>query len=251
MPHVDPAERREALRSVHKPPWSKRSLATAGALLAVSAAAVALAPPLRSGDPAAGADAASIVREPSYQDPALLARALALPVAAAYVAAGLEYQRNASFCGPTTAVDVARSLGTPADPAHALDGTGVRTWFGYVWGGLTLEGEAALLRARTGRRVTVLRDLDLAAFRAELAHANDPARRYAVNFARAPLFGRGGGHHSPVGGYLADRDLVLVLDVNRNYRPWLVSTERLFEAVDTVDRATGKRRGLLRVDESP
>ncbi|MFL5260999.1 MAG: phytochelatin synthase family protein [Anaeromyxobacteraceae bacterium] len=250
MPHVDPAQRAEMLRTVHKPPWSKRSVATAGALLAVSAVAVALAPPLRAGDPAAGAgaDAASIAREPSYQDPALLARALALPVAAAYVAAGLEYQRNASFCGPTTAVDVARSLGTPSDPAHALDGTGVRTWFGYVWGGLDLDAEAALLRARTGRRVTVLRDLDLGAFREEVARANDPERRYAVNFGRAPLFGRGGGHHSPVGAYLADRDLVLVLDVNRHYQPWLVSTERLFRAVDTVDRATGKKRGLLRVE---
>jgi phytochelatin synthase len=248
MPHVDPARRHEALRTVHKRPWSKRSLATAGALLAVSAAAVALAPPLHAGDPAAGADAASIAREPTFQDPALLARALALPVAAAYVAGGLEYQRNLSFCGPATAVDVTRSLGAAADQEHALDGTGVRTVFGYVWGGLALEGEAALLRARTGRRVTVLRDLDLAAFRAELAHANDPARRYTVNFARAPLFGRGGGHHSPVGGYLPDRDLVLVLDVNRHYRPWLVSTERLLQAVDTVDRATGRKRGLLRVE---
>jgi phytochelatin synthase len=248
MSRVDPAQRSEVLRSVHKAPWSKRSLATAGALLAVSAAAVALAPPLRSGDAAAGADAASIAREPTYQDPALLGRALGLPVAAAYVAAGLDYQRNFSFCGPTTAVDVARSLGVAADQEHALDGTGLRTVFGYVWGGLALEDEAVLLRARTGRRVTVLRDLDLAAFRDELTHANDPARRYTVNFGRSPLFGRGGGHHSPVGAYLADRDLVLVLDVNRHYRPWLVSTERLFEAVDTVDRATGKKRGLLRVE---
>ena len=104
------------------------------------------------------------------------------------------------------------------------------------------------MRKKTGRTVTILRDLDLDHFRQELAHANDPARRYTVNFTRAPLFGRGGGHHSPVGGYLADRDLVLVLDVNAKYKPWLVSTERLFHAVDTVDRSSHRKRGLLRIE---
>jgi hypothetical protein len=96
--------------------------------------------------------------------------------------------------------------------------------------------------------VTVLRDLDLAGFRQELSHANDPTRRYTVNFSRGPLFGRGGGHHSPIGGYLADRDLVLVLDVNRKYQPWLVSSERLFRAVDTIDKSSHLKRGLLRIE---
>ena len=41
-------------------------------------------------------------------------------------------------------------------------------------------------------------------------------------------------------------DLVLVLDVNESYRPWLVSPERLFEAVDTAD--SGKKRGLLHIE---
>jgi hypothetical protein len=44
----------------------------------------------------------------------------------------------------------------------------------------------------------------------ELAHANDPGRRYTVNFARGPLFGRGPGHHSPIAGYLADRGLLRI-----------------------------------------
>ncbi|MFL5415667.1 MAG: phytochelatin synthase family protein [Myxococcales bacterium] len=77
-----------------------------------------------------------------------------------------------------------------------------------------------LARKKTGRRVTVLRDLDMEGFRQELTHANDPGRRYTVNFTRGPLFGRGGGHHSPIGA-LAEDDLVLVLDVNANFRPWL------------------------------
>lgn len=74
---------------------------------------------------------------------------------------------------------------------------------------------------------------------------NDPGRRYIVNFHRGPLFGRGGGHFSPIAGYLPERDRVLVLDVNRNFKPWLVPSERLYAAMDTVDAATGERRGLL------
>jgi hypothetical protein len=90
--------------------------------------------------------------------------------------------------------------------------------------------------------------LVLAAFRAEMAQVNDPARRYIVNFHRGPLFGKGGGHHSPVAAYLPEQDLVLVADVNRTFQPWLVSTDRLFQAVDTVDPSGKQKRGLLRIE---
>jgi len=189
----------------------------------------------------------SIRKLAEFQDAALLERAMALPVAALYQAGGLEYQRNPSFCGPTSVVDVLRSLGISAQQATVLEGTGVGTWFGYVVPGATLDELARVVRHH-GRQATVLRDLDLDGFRAEVAAANDPKRRYIVNFHRGPLFAGGGGHHSPVGGYLADRDLVLVFDVNRSYRPWLVPTERLFTAVQTVDRQTKQRRGLLLVE---
>jgi hypothetical protein len=102
-----------------------------------------------------------------------------------------------------------------------------------------------LARERTKKTVTVLRDLTLAQFREELTHANDPTRRYIINIDRGPLFGTTGGHHSPIGGYLADRDLVLVIDVNEKYKPWLVATDRLFQAMDTIDPGTEKKRGML------
>jgi len=90
--------------------------------------------------------------------------------------------------------------------------------------------------------------LDLAAFREQLSHANDPSRRYVINFTRGPLFGAGGGHHSPVAAYLDQEDLVLVLDVNKNYGPWLVKPERLFDAMNTVDATAQKKRGLLLIE---
>lgn len=226
----------------------KRAVLAVVVMIGLACAAVAIVPPLLFSDGVDYSQVTSIEREPTFRDPQLLAQAMTLPVAATYVKGGLEYQRNGSFCGPTTAVDVDHSLGVPADQAHILDGSDVHATLGLVWGGLTLDQEAELLRKKTGRRVTVLRDLSLEQFRQELLHANDPARRYTVNFTRGPLFGRGGGHHSPIGGYLPDRDLVLVLDVNRKYQPWLVSSARLYRAVDTVDKSTHKKRGLLRIE---
>jgi hypothetical protein len=88
----------------------------------------------------------------------------------------------------------------------------------------------------------------LAEFRAAMISGNDPAKRLIVNFHRGPLFGRGAGHFSPILGYLPDRDLVFVGDVNGDYRPFLVDSERLWRAVTTLDGASGKARGLLIID---
>jgi hypothetical protein len=119
---------------------------------------------------------------------------------------------------------------------------------GYLPEGLTLDQLADIARQKLKRKVTVLRDLDLAAFREQLTHVNDPTRRYVINFSRGPLFATGGGHHSPIAGYLEQEDLVLVLDVNRTYGPWLVKSDRLYEAMNTVDATAKKKRGLLIIE---
>ncbi|MBI1211438.1 MAG: phytochelatin synthase [Alphaproteobacteria bacterium] len=219
------------------------------AVLVLAAIGYALVP--RGGDHLAGV--VSIETTTTYRDPQLLAKAWQLPVAAAYHAAEFDYQRNQSFCGPTSVVDVLRSLGRKSSQEDVLKGSNVWTIFGYVApAGMTLDEEAALLHLRTGMPVKILRDLDLATFRAELPLMNDPSRRYIVNFSRGPLFGHGHGHHSPILGYLEGEDLVFVGDVNRDYGgPWLVKADRLFQAVDTVDDSTGKKRGLLVVSVAP
>lgn len=190
-------------------------------------------------------DPTSIKRQSTYQDPALLARAWQLPVAATYQSR-LFFQPNSSVCGPTSVANVLRSLGDEsAAVGSVLTGSG-ECWGGVCWNGLSLDVLAQVARHATRRNVTVLRNLTLTEFQSELAQVNDPSKRYIVNFQRAPLFGKGGGHHSPIAGYLKDEDLVFVLDVNEDFRPWLVQSERLFRAVDTDDG--GKKRGLLRIE---
>lgn len=192
-------------------------------------------------------DVVSIKDLDSYQDAAQLERAWALPVAATY--AQLQYQPRASWCGPTSVANVMTSLeiDPAATPASVLEGTGYCR-LGECIPGLTLEELAEIARAKTQREVTVLRDLSLEQLREHLRRTNDPSKRYIVNFLRGPLFRKGGGHHSPIGGYLEDEDMVLVLDVNADYQPWLVSSERLHDAIDTIDSSTDQKRGLLLIE---
>ena len=135
-------------------------------------------------------------------------------------AGGLAIQRIALW--PAAVANVNRSLGeAPNTEGKVLAGTG-RCWTGVCILGLTLDELADVARANTGRKVTVLRDLGEDEFREHLRRSNDPGRRYIVNFSRKRIFGAGVGHHSPIGGYLEPEDLVFVLDVNRDYQPWLV-----------------------------
>jgi len=177
--------------------------------------------------------------------PQLLDRAWALPAAAAF-GRELRSQTNASFCGPASLANVFRSLGEPATTeATVLEGTG-KCLAGMCLMGLTLDDLAEVARAKTSRPVTVLRGLTPEAFREHLLKSNDPSRRYVVNFTRKNIFGGGGGHHSPIGGYLEAEDMVFVLDVNSDYGPWLVKRQRLFDAIDTLDGE--QKRGLLQIE---
>lgn len=184
--------------------------------------------------------ASSVTRTPE-----LIERAWRLPVSSTF-AHRVTWQTNGSRCGPAALANVYRSLGdSPTSEALVLDGTG-RCSTGVCIMGLTLDELADVARAHTRRKVTVLRDLSEAEFREHLRRSNDPSRRYVVNFHRAPIFGAGAGHHSPIGGYLEAEDLVFVLDVNEDYRPWLVERSRLYAAVDTRDGDA--KRGLLLIE---
>ncbi|GMH30899.1 hypothetical protein Nepgr_032742 [Nepenthes gracilis] len=67
-----------------------------------------------------------------------------------------------------------------------------------------------------------------------------------VSYHRAYLKQTGTGHFSPIGGYHAGKDLVLILDVARfKYPPHWVPLTLLWEAMNTVDEATGRHRGFM------
>jgi hypothetical protein len=191
-------------------------------------------------------DVPSIKGTSTYRDSALIERAWTLPVARTFDHRVVS-QTNGSVCGPSSLANILRSLGdSAATQDSVLEGSG-QCGTGICFMGLTLDEVGELVRRR-GRKVSVHRDLDLSAFRAQLERANDPTRRFLINFHRGLLFGKGTGHHSPLAGYLKEEDLVFVLDVNDKFGPWLVPTQRLFEAMDSVDSSSGKKRGLLEVE---
>ena len=99
--------------------------------------AVTLVPPLLWGDHVDYSHVASIKDAREYQDPALLEKAWALPVPTLY-RSDIDFQSNVSLCGPTSVVNVLRSLHRPGDQATILQGTGISTVMGFLPGGVTL-----------------------------------------------------------------------------------------------------------------
>jgi len=193
------------------------------------------------------ADSAPVVpitTDPRYQDAAMLETAWALPVARTYRQT-FEYQVNPMFCGPATAVNALKSVGiSQFQQSTVFDKSSIK-YMKAMTAGLTLDEMATLVHDSSGWNVTALHDLTLAQFREHLKRSNDPAVRYTINFHRKPLYGYSGGHHSPIGGYLEKEDLVFVLDVYDPFKPFLVSSARLYEAMNTMDDESGKTRGLL------
>lgn len=218
---------------------AKRIALAAGAValtLAVAIAVVLLSIPRVSPE---------AIRTSVTRTPALIEQAWQLPTAATF-GRPIAYQSNVSFCGPASLANIFRSQGERATSESAvLEGTG-KCWIGVCPVGLTLDEVAELARTHTKRKVTVLRDLTLEEFRDHMRKANDPARRYLINFTRKPIFGAGGGHHSPIGGYLEAQDLIFVLDVNEAFEPWLIDPARLYAAMNTMDG--DKKRGLLLIE---
>ena len=88
-----------------------------------------------------------------------------------------------------------------------------------------LSSEAAEV-VPVGWRVRSVRPRTVDEVRAQLRLSNDLRHRYVSNFSRAPLFGGGGGHHSPLGGYLEHEDLAFVLDA-MNTAEWSGPTRGL------------------------
>ncbi len=118
--------------------------------------------------------------------------------------------------------------------------------------GLTLDELACLARCN-GAEVVARRatpdEADPAAFEAWSEALRAGARGehvVIVGYDRARMDQTGSGHYSPIGGYHAGRDLVLVMDVARfKYPPHWVPARRLWSAMQSVDPSTNRPRGYL------
>jgi glutathione gamma-glutamylcysteinyltransferase len=100
------------------------------------------------------------------------------------------------------------------------------------------NGAAVELHRAETSGVTVWRESLLSAARGDCV--------VIVSYNRSDLDQTGEGHFSPIGGYHAARDLVLVLDVARfKYPPHWIPAERLWRAMHRIDPSTGRSRGWI------
>jgi glutathione gamma-glutamylcysteinyltransferase len=164
-------------------------------------------------------------------------------------------QSDPAFCGLGSLVVALNALGI--DPGRLWKGPW--RWFSEELldccvplaevrkRGLDIDELACLARCN-GVYVELVRGdaTNLAAFRSAIASAAGATGVLVVSYDRSALGQTGSGHFSPVGGYHRVRDLALILDVARfKYPPHWVSVERLWQATQTIDPATGRARGWL------
>ncbi len=196
----------------------------------------------------------------SAEGRAVFAEALAAGGLAGYFALAEQYQTQSdpAFCGLGSLVVALNALAI--DPGRLWKGPW--RWFSEELldccvaldqvraQGVDLDTLACLARCNGA---------DARAVRPDDGEAGDEVVRAAIAAAgrsegdviiaaydRAALGQTGSGHFSPVGGYHAGRDLVLVLDVARfKYPPHWVPLPRLAAAMRTIDPTTGRRRGWL------
>jgi hypothetical protein len=189
-------------------------------------------------------------------------RAVTLPDAFALLAY-VETEQRLTFCGPATLAAVFNSLGihdpTPPElrPYHLLTQDSVflipanqaTKQYGQVeTQGMTLD-ELARFAANMGATTETLRaaDVPIATLRDHLKAALVTAgTRIMVNYSRKPLLQEGDGHISPVAAYDAATDSFLVLDVARyKYPPQWITFDLLYAAMQAIDTASGKSRGVV------
>ena len=164
-------------------------------------------------------------------------------------------QADPAFCGIGSLVVALNALAI--DPGRLWKGPW--RWFGEELldccvplevvrtRGLDLDELACLARCN-GADVELHRAdaSTLETWRTMLAEGSRADAVIVAAYDRRALGQTGGGHFSPIAGHHRARDLALVLDVARfKYPPHWISAERMFDAMRSVDPATGKSRGWL------
>ena len=167
-------------------------------------------------------------------------------------------QSDPAYCGLGTLVCALNALGI--DPARQWKGPW--RWFSEELldcckpleeirvSGLSLDEVECLARCSGAHAALHRPDMEhgVERFRAHVVAAatQDEPAVLIVNYSRRTLGQTGDGHFSPLGGYHAGSDSVLVLDTARfKYPPHWVPIEQLFAAMRALDDATGRPRGWI------
>ncbi|XP_078162066.1 glutathione gamma-glutamylcysteinyltransferase 1-like isoform X1 [Carex rostrata] len=116
-------------------------------------------------------------------------------------------------------------------------------------------GKVACLAHCAGAKVEAYRanQSDLDDFRKHVIRCTKSEDYHVIaSYHRGPFKQTGTGHFSPIGGYHAANDMALILDVARfKYPPHWVPLSLLWEAINTVDDATGLPRGFMLISRLP
>ena len=178
-------------------------------------------------------------------------------------------QENQAYCGVASMVMVLNALKMPAPAAPQYVPYHVFTQENFFDNGATRRVLTPEAVARDGMTLDQLGEL-FASYSAvvKVYHSTDTSleefRRLAVenlkqadnfvvvNYLRAALGQEKGGHISPIAAYHEQTDQFLILDVARyKYPPVWVKTEALWQAMATVDSASGKTRGFVVISRTP
>jgi hypothetical protein len=171
-------------------------------------------------------------------------------------------QQNLAYCGAASMTMILNALEIPApiDPAYVRFPMFTQN---NVFNPLTERVLPVKTIARQGMTLDQLGGmLATYALEAHVFHTSgsslDDFRRLAVenlaqpgnfilvNYLRKSLGQQTGGHISPLAAYHRASDRFLILDVARfKYPPVWVKAERLWQAMITIDEASGKTRGFV------
>ncbi len=162
-----------------------------------------------------------------------------------------ETQGRPAFCGVASSVAVLNAL-RPSAP-HLTQRTFFADWateLQVTFKGMTLQQLGELLRKHGAEaEIVFAQETNLDTFRAmaraNLRHAGDYV---LVNYQRASLGQREGGHISPLAAYNATADRFLILDVAAyRYPATWVSAVDLWNAMNTLDTTSGRTRGFVMI----
>jgi len=166
--------------------------------------------------------------------------------------ANYESQELRSYCGVASSVTVLSALGREVDQGtfFTSEASQVRPRRKVMLGGMSLSDLAGLLRAH-GAAVAMQHasSSDVEQFReAVVRNLSQEGDFLLVNYQRAVLGQNKVGHISPVAAYDRETDSVLIMDTaSYSYPPTWVPVTKLFEAMATLDRSSGKSRGYAEV----